>query len=66
MNILTNAYSLSSYVGRTILPNEPAMNDAVISPAVGIAGVINEMPCYNSGSPLGLRPSLVVNVRLLP
>jgi len=45
---------------------ERARYERRCDPAVGIAGVINEMPCYNSGSPLGLRPSLVVNVRLLP
>jgi len=48
-----------------MLPNGHGMNDANLSSAVGIAGVISETPYYSSGSLIGLRSSLVVNVRLL-
>ena len=49
-----------------MLPNGHGMNDAKLSSAVGIAGVISEMPCYSSGSLIGLKLSLVVNVLFLP
>jgi hypothetical protein len=49
-----------------MLPNGHGMNDAKLNSAVGITGVISETPYYSSGSPIGLRPPLVVNVRLLP
>ena len=42
------------------------MNNAKSGSAVGIAGVIIEMPCYSSGSPIGLKLSLIVNVLFLP
>jgi len=49
-----------------MLPNGHGMNDAKLSSTVGIIGVISETPYYSSGSLIGLRPSLIVTVRLLP
>jgi len=49
-----------------MLPNGHDMNDAKLNSAVGITGVISETLYYSSGSPIGLRSSLVVNVPLLP
>jgi hypothetical protein len=47
-------------------PNEHVTNAANLSFAVDIAGVINETPYYSSGSLIGPKPSLIVNVRFLP
>ena len=49
-----------------MLPNGHVMNAVKPSSAVGIAGVISEMPCYSSGLLIGLKLSLVVNVLFLP
>ena len=48
------------------MPSAPGMNNAKSNSAVGIAGVIIETPCYSSGSQIGLRLSLIVNVLFLP
>jgi len=47
-------------------PNGHAMNVVSLSSAAGIAGVITVILSCKNGSPIGLKLSLLVNMRVLP
>jgi hypothetical protein len=49
-----------------MLPSALAMSDAKINFAVDTVGVIIEMMSFGNESLTGLKPSLIVNVLLLP